>query len=106
MRWAVTLHANVFDPAEAAATPHRHSPCWLMPCATGLNAAGSVSGEIFNEEFLKPLGLTANALALCRNDRSTARRLGWQCGLRLVPVNRVNATALSLLVRPSAGLGG
>jgi len=32
-------------------------------------------GEILNEEFLKPLGLTANALALCRNDRNTARRV-------------------------------
>jgi plasmid maintenance system antidote protein VapI len=34
-----------------------------MRCATGVNAAGSASDEIFNEEFLKSLGLTAPALA-------------------------------------------
>ena len=34
-----------------------------MRCATGVSATGSASGEILNEEFLKPLGLTANALA-------------------------------------------
>lgn len=42
---------------------HRHSPCWLMRCATGVSVAGSPSGEILNEEFLKQLDLTANALA-------------------------------------------
>jgi plasmid maintenance system antidote protein VapI len=34
-----------------------------MRFATGVSVADSTSGEIFNEEFLKPLGLTANALA-------------------------------------------
>ncbi len=33
-----------------------------MRCATGVSAAESASGEILEEEFLKPLGLTANAL--------------------------------------------
>jgi plasmid maintenance system antidote protein VapI len=46
--------------------------------------------KILNEEFLKPLGLTANALAkaigchgdgaLCRSERSAARRLDGGAG--------------------------
>ena len=31
----------------------------------------SASGEILNEEFLKPLGLTANALAKARRSESS-----------------------------------
>jgi len=69
------------------------------------------SGEILNEELLKPLGLHGKRAcegdwagdgdgALCRNDRSTARRLYGAAGQGLVLLNRVNATDLSLLVRP------
>jgi plasmid maintenance system antidote protein VapI len=36
-----------------------------MRCATCVSAAQLASGEILNKQFLKPLGLTANALALC-----------------------------------------
>ena len=43
--------------------------------------------------------------ALCRSDRSTARRLDGGAGQGLAFLN-INATALSLLVRPSTGLGG
>jgi plasmid maintenance system antidote protein VapI len=46
-----------------------------MRCGTGVSAGESASGEILNEEFLKPLRLTADAFALSRNDRSTACRL-------------------------------
>jgi hypothetical protein len=63
LRIGARLLRDITSITRAGATPHRHSRCWLMPCANGVNAAGSASGEIFNEEFLKPLGLTAPALA-------------------------------------------
>jgi len=75
-----------------------------MRCAIGVSVAGAALGEVLYEEFLKPLGLTVNALALCRNDCSTARRLDGGAGQGLVLLNRVNATDLLLLVRPSARL--
>jgi hypothetical protein len=71
---------GIISITRAAATPHRHSPCWSMRCATGVSAVGVSFGEILNEEFLKPLGLMANALAFCRDDCSTTRRLDGGAG--------------------------
>jgi Haem-degrading len=56
LRTGARLFRGITSITRAGVTPHRHSPCWLMRCATGVSAAGSASGEILNQEFLKLLG--------------------------------------------------
>jgi hypothetical protein len=83
LRIGARLFRDITSITRAAATPPRHAPCWLMR-PTGVSATGSASGDILNEDFLKLVGLTANALTRCRSDRSTTRRLDGGADLRAI----------------------
>ena len=63
------------------------------------------SGPTVSVALGRDLGADGGGV-LCRSDRSPARRLDGSAGQGLVLLNRIAATDLSLLVRPSAGLSG
>ena len=95
---------------RAAVTPHRHSPCWLMRCAIGINTKTPASYKILNEKFFEIAGLASRQTRSRRRTGCRWRRCtlpqspeglpdGWMA-LRLAKSNLVGVPLSCIRTKP------